>query len=54
VARGKSNADITMALTIVESTVKNHITNILAKLDVTSRTQATIVAYQMGLVKVED
>lgn len=54
VARGKSNAEIAQALDIVESTVKNHVTNLLAKLGVTSRTQAAIAAFQMGLVKPQD
>jgi two-component system, NarL family, response regulator len=53
-ARGKSNAEIGQTLNIVESTVKNHVTNVLAKLGVTSRTQAAIAAFQMGLVTSED
>jgi two-component system NarL family response regulator len=53
-ARGKSNAEIAQALGITESTVKNHVTNVLAKLGVTSRTQAVIAAFQMGLVTAKD
>ena len=47
---GKSNKLICRELDIAESTVKNHITQILRALNVTSRTQAVIVAAQMGLV----
>ena len=47
---GKSNKLICRELDIAESTVKNHITQILRTLNVTSRTQAVIVAAQMGLV----
>jgi DNA-binding NarL/FixJ family response regulator len=47
---GKSNKLICRELDLAESTVKNHVTQILRALDVTSRTQAVIVAAQMGLV----
>jgi DNA-binding NarL/FixJ family response regulator len=47
---GKSNKLICRELDLAESTVKNHVTQILKALNVTSRTQAVIVAAQMGLV----
>jgi DNA-binding NarL/FixJ family response regulator len=47
---GKSNKLICRELDVAESTVKNHVTQILRALNVTSRTQAVIVAAQMGLV----
>jgi DNA-binding NarL/FixJ family response regulator len=47
---GKSNKLICRELDLAESTVKNHVTRILKALNVTSRTQAVIVAAQMGLV----
>jgi DNA-binding NarL/FixJ family response regulator len=47
---GKSNKLICRELDLAESTVKNHVTQILRALNVTSRTQAVIVAAQMGLV----
>jgi two-component system NarL family response regulator len=50
IVRGKSNKDIAAALAISEHTVKNHINNILGKLDVTDRAQAAIVALQRGIV----
>jgi two-component system NarL family response regulator len=50
IVRGKSNKDIAAALAISEHTVKNHINNILGKLDVTDRAQAAIVALQRGMV----
>ena len=46
---GKSNKLICRELDLAESTVKNHVTQILKALNVTSRTQAVIVAAQMGL-----
>ncbi|MCL6625435.1 response regulator [Alicyclobacillus shizuokensis] len=42
--QGKSNEEIAQALGITEKTVKDHISNILAKLGVTDRTQAVVVA----------
>jgi DNA-binding NarL/FixJ family response regulator len=47
---GKSNKLICRELDLAESTVKNHVTQILRALNVTNRTQAVIVAAQMGLV----
>lgn len=37
-------------LILAEGTVKNHVTNILTKLDVRDRTQAAIRARQLGIV----
>lgn len=50
VARGKTNAEIGGELFLSEATVKTHITRVFAKLDVTNRVQATILAYEAGLV----
>jgi DNA-binding NarL/FixJ family response regulator len=36
-------------LCLAEGTVKNHVTNILTKLDVRDRTQAALRARQLGL-----
>jgi two-component system response regulator DegU len=41
---GKSNEEIAEALHITPKTVKNHISSILSKLDVTDRTQAVVIA----------
>jgi NarL family two-component system response regulator LiaR len=52
-ARGKANKEIGAALYIGEKTVKTHVSNILAKLGVQSRTQAALYAVQLGLVSPE-
>ncbi|MFN7209838.1 MAG: response regulator [Aggregatilineales bacterium] len=49
-ARGLSNKAIAQALVIGEKTVKTHVSNILSKLNVSSRTQAALYAARMGLV----
>lgn len=51
VVKGLSNKEIGEQLYISEKTVKNHITNILRKLDVSDRTQAAIFAVKHNLVK---
>ncbi|NOZ29845.1 MAG: response regulator transcription factor [Chloroflexi bacterium] len=47
IAQGASNRDIAEALVITERTVKSHVTSILSKLGVTSRTQAAAKAREM-------
>lgn len=49
-AQGLANKEIARSLTIGEKTVKTHVSNILAKLGVQSRTQAALSAVQIGLV----
>ncbi len=49
IAQGKANKEIANALTIGEKTVKTHVSNILMKLGVQSRTQAALYAAQIGL-----
>lgn len=53
-AQGLSNKDIADHLTIGEKTVKTHVSSILSKLDVKSRTQAALYAWQTGLVTRQD
>jgi DNA-binding NarL/FixJ family response regulator len=52
-AQGKANKEIAMALTIGEKTVKTHVSNILMKLGVQSRTQAALYAAQIGLAPLQ-
>ena len=49
-AAGDSNKEIAAALFIAEGTVKNHVTNILGKLDARDRTQAALRGRELGLI----
>lgn len=51
-ADGKSNRGIGEALFISEKTVKNHVSNILQKMNVNDRTQAVVVAIKNGWVEI--
>ncbi|MGI5348496.1 response regulator [Streptomyces sp. CA-250714] len=50
VAGGLSNLEIAETLVISESTVKTHLNRTMAKLDIGSRAQAVVLAYETGLV----
>ncbi|WP_034550620.1 response regulator transcription factor [Carnobacterium funditum] len=50
IAQGNSNQEIANTLFITLKTVKTHVSNILAKLDVDDRTQATIYAFRHHLI----
>ncbi|MGW6056650.1 response regulator [Streptomyces sp. NPDC055189] len=50
IATGLSNADIAERLYISEATVKTHLNRTMTKLDLDSRAQAVVVAYETGLV----
>ena len=50
-AAGLANREIAARLVITEGTVKNHVSNILAKLDVRDRTQALLRAQALGLLR---
>jgi two-component system, NarL family, response regulator LiaR len=50
VAQGQSNKQIARSLNNTEQTIKTHVSRILAKLGVQSRTQATLYAIRTGLV----
>lgn len=52
-SEGQSNRDISQTLLISEKTVKNHVSNILQKMEVTDRTQAVVMAIHNGWVKME-
>jgi len=51
IARGMANKEIARELVIGEKTVKTHVSNILQKLGVQSRTQAALYAAQNGLAE---
>ncbi len=51
IADGKSNQEIADELFITLKTVKTHVSNILSKLEVSDRTQATIYAFKHNLVQ---
>lgn len=53
VAQGLRNKEIGGALDIAEDTVKIHVKNIFAKLNVIDRTQAVVVASQRGILHLE-
>ena len=50
IVEGMSNKEIASALSITESTVKNHVKSILSKLNVADRTQAATAAIQRGII----
>ncbi|SHG16515.1 response regulator [Ornithinibacillus halophilus] len=51
IGKGRSNRDISNALFVSEYTVKKHVSQILAKLELQDRTQAALYANAKGLVK---
>jgi two-component system NarL family response regulator len=53
IAKGMTNRDIAAALGISNGTVKIHVNNILSKLGVSDRTQATATALQRGIVHLD-
>lgn len=53
IGRGMSNAEIAHELFLSEKTVKNHLTNIFRKIQVTDRTQAVLFAIKHKIVNIE-
>jgi NarL family two-component system response regulator LiaR len=54
VAQGQSNQEIAEELVISEATARTHVSNILRKLHLASRTQAALYALREGLASLED
>ncbi len=54
VAQGRDNREIAEKLVISEATVRTHVSNILAKLHLASRTQAALYALREGLASLDD
>jgi DNA-binding NarL/FixJ family response regulator len=51
IAKGKSNKIVASDLNISEHTVKNHVKNILAKLNASDRTDAVMIAIRRGIIE---
>jgi NarL family two-component system response regulator LiaR len=54
ISQGMSNRDIAEKLVVAEWTVRTHVSNILSKLHLASRTQAALYALKAGLASLED
>ncbi len=54
IAQGKSNREIADELCVAEITVSKHVSNILGKLHLASRTQAALYALKQGLASLDD
>lgn len=50
VARGLSNTEISQSLFIGQTTVKSHVSSVLAKLELRDRAQAVVFAYESGFI----
>jgi NarL family two-component system response regulator LiaR len=54
VAQGRNNQEIAEELVISETTVRTHVSNILSKLHLASRTQAALYALREGLASLDE
>jgi NarL family two-component system response regulator LiaR len=54
VAKGLNNPEIAQRLVIAEATVRTHVSNILGKLHLANRVQATLYALQEGITSLDD
>jgi len=53
IAKGMTNRDISASLSITDSTINVHVSNIIAKLGVNDRTQAIIAAHKRGIIHLD-
>jgi len=54
VAQGLSNRQVAERLTVTEATVRSHVSNVLSKLHLANRVQATLYALHEGLASLDD
>ncbi|MGA2975430.1 MAG: response regulator transcription factor [Spirochaetia bacterium] len=54
IAQGMSNKEIASAIFVAEWTVRSHVSNILSKLQLASRTQAALYALRSGIASLDD
>jgi NarL family two-component system response regulator LiaR len=54
IAQGRGNKEIAGQLVIAEDTVRSHVSNILGKLHLASRTQAALYALREGIASLDD
>ena len=54
IGRGLTNREVASVLRIAESTVKNHMNNLMAKLDVSDRTEAVSYAIGRGILAIDE
>jgi DNA-binding NarL/FixJ family response regulator len=50
-SQGFNNMEISAKMVLSEKTVKNHVSHLLKKLNLSDRTQAAVLAWRMGLVQ---
>ncbi len=53
IVKGRTNKEIAQALSIAETTVKDHVSSIFTKLRATDRTQASTIAIQRGIIHLD-